>query len=389
MSHSLKPVSLVGGRVGPDLLGNTMSLFPYINGLHYKKTYSFAEKALLETLELFSVFYKMLISLRLFGYQVGILKAYQAEAPVISVGNLTTGGTGKTPIVYALAEQLSLTHKVAILSRGYGRKDSSSPCIVRDYKAMHVSSPTTCGDEAFMMAQSLENIAVLVGSSRSALANIAVKELGANLLLLDDGFQHIKLKRDLNILLVDAAKVFGNQKILPAGPLREPLSQLSRADLIILTNKSSNASNNTPELLNKLQKPLYQTNLIFKAWKDIYEQKTIKLSKDEKAFVVTAIAQPESFLEQIKLQNLAILGYKFYEDHHAFTQKDIAMIFKEAHALGASSIVTTEKDAVKIAPFLADRPSIPIYSSIVRFDLKCEQLLRDIGFYENTSPKSI
>ena len=198
----------------------------YFNKIHYSENLKLQDKLFKSILAVFSMPYFAGVSLRNFLYSKNILKKVKLPAYVISVGNLTTGGTGKTPITIEIAKYIKdkFHKKVAVLSRGYGGKLSGNEVnVVSDGKNI-LLSPYRAGEEPWLIASKLNGVVVLTGKDRAKLGKYAIKNFGAEILILDDGFQHIKLERDLNILVVDAHKKFGNGMLLPSGPLREPVT---------------------------------------------------------------------------------------------------------------------------------------------------------------------
>src|SRR4030042_5454514 len=217
----------------------------------YQKEKSFWEKGLLFPLYLLSLPYGGAVRARDLFYSLGLLKTKTLHCPVISVGNITVGGTGKTPLVMALAKRLMAKGiAVAILSRGYKRMKTSES-VVSDGKTIFLSLEES-GDEPFLMAKACPDTPVLVGKNRFVNGRILLQRFGAKGLILDDGYQHLSLNRDINILLIDSHIGFGDRHLLPRGILREPLSQLRRADLFLLTKAED------PETYQPLEKEIYE-----------------------------------------------------------------------------------------------------------------------------------
>src|SRR4030066_1164862 len=219
----------------------------------YQKEKPLWEKTLLFPLYLLSLPYEGMVRTRFFFYSHGLLRTKSLPCPVISVGNITVGGTGKTPLVMALAKTLmDRGISVAILSRGYKGTKTSEP-VVSDGKSIFLS-PEESGDEPFLMAQVCKGVPVLVGKDRFANGRVALQRFGMKGLLLDDGYQHLPLHRDLDILLIDSHIGFGDQNLLPRGILREPLSHLRRAHLFLLTKVDH------PEISQSLEEKLRETH---------------------------------------------------------------------------------------------------------------------------------
>ncbi|MBI1309085.1 MAG: tetraacyldisaccharide 4'-kinase [Proteobacteria bacterium] len=275
-----------------------------------------------------SFIYKYLASLH---GQLRAARAYYASVPVISVGNLTLGGAGKTPVTIWLAEHFSSEgHQVAIVSRGYGGTETDQPLQVNP--AQHTAAQV--GDEPLEMAHRFTSqpVMVWVGKNRPAAVKRA-EQAGATLILLDDGFQRRDISRQINILVINGANPFGNGLPLPAGPLREDLSAARRASFAIVLNEPSNKINTfygveayrlsitpTPQSLAALKGPL---------------------------LAFAGIAHPQKFFKTLKDQNLNVLETHPYPDHHRYTRSQLAFLHARAQSLGAS-LVTTAKDATKL-----------------------------------------
>ena len=191
-------------------------------------------------LTLLSFVYALILQLRVLVYKAGLLRSFRLPCPVISVGNLTVGGTGKTPMTLYLARWfMDRGKRVVILSRGYGGSLEGTIRIVADGSTI-LLSPGDAGDEPYLLANSLPGVMVVIGSDRYQAGCLALERLNPDIFILDDGFQHLRLKRDLNLLLLDCEKPFGNGRTLPAGILREPVSAIERADLVIFTRCNGN-----------------------------------------------------------------------------------------------------------------------------------------------------
>jgi tetraacyldisaccharide 4'-kinase len=255
-----------------------------------------------------------------------ISRPVQAGVPVISVGNLTVGGAGKTPVTLCLAQRLAARdRKPAVLSRGYGRRSRAPLEVTADATA------DAAGDEPLLLAR--RGCKVFVGPRRSALAALAV-ERGADVLLLDDGLQHHALARDLDVIVADASDPFGNGRLLPAGPLREPVAALRRVrrGLVWLTRCELPRHPRTAELR------------AFPTIESTYDAEADLRGK--RVFVFAGIARPERLLHTVRALGGEIAGARWFPDHHLFTSRDLAAIRR----LAAGALpVTTEKDLVRIA----------------------------------------
>ena len=358
----------------------------YFNKLHYETDLSIENKIILIFLLIFSLFYTLVVKIRKILYSIGILKQNKLNAFVISVGNLTTGGTGKTPITVEIANYISdkLRQNTAILSRGYGGKLSASDInIISDGKNIFYSAHLS-GDEPYWMASNSENTPILTCKDRYESGIKAINEFGSRVIILDDGFQHLKLKRDLNILVVDCHLRFGNGYLLPAGPLREPIDQIKRADKIILVNKKSlDASsgqlckNFAEELASTYKKPVFSCNFINKGVFCLKTSQKLPITSNVLAFA--GIARPEYFFEYLSKEGVQLLKTRVFSDHHLYTSDDIRNIIKEAKMIGADAIITTEKDAVKLKALLGEKSvDIDFYALKLGIDLDVAKLLENI-----------
>jgi tetraacyldisaccharide 4'-kinase len=296
-------------------------------------------------LALVSLLYAAAISLRNFLYSAGLLKSYKANVPVISIGNITTGGTGKTPLVIWLAKLITPNHKCAVITRGYKSTKAST-------------------DEPALIAQNCPGISVIVNPNRLAAARQAVNKYQSQVLIADDAFQHRRLEADLNIVTIDATEPFGYGKLLPAGLLREPLSCLARADAIVLTRCDQVQIDQLDCIEKKIKS--YNPNLAIArsihlptCAESFNEQSiTIEQLKTKKIFAFCGIGNPNAFLQTIKKLELNLVGSRIFNDHHQYTTACLGQICNQAQNLKADIILTTQKDQTKIpADF---KPSIPL-----------------------------
>ena len=308
--------------------------------------------------------YSVVIGTRNFLYSKGWLKTDRANAIVVSVGNITTGGTGKTPLVIWLCNLLRQKNiRCAILTRGYKTRRAS--CVMRRPPPRLASEDAGAGakntrdtqydirntiDEPAILAKSCPETQVIVNPDRVGGAAEAVGKFGAEVLIMDDGFQHRRLARDLDIVTIDATQPFGYGKLLPAGLLREPIAALKRADAAIITR----CDQVTEAKLAQLEEKLRFINSDMIIVRSIHapicaksaENKEINLEelKDKKVFAFCGIGNPDAFLDTIKGLGCELVGSKIYNDHHHYTQNDIANIHKQAKPLKADLILTTQKD---------------------------------------------
>lgn len=330
-----------------------------ITKIHYDKN---AKGVLFNVLKFSSLFYGIGSGLKNKLYDKGILKPHKVDAFVISVGNLTTGGVGKTPVVAEIAKYLmEKGEKTAIISRGYGGKLSNKNInVISDGKTTFYEAEMA-GDEPFWLAQNTKAV-VITSKNRVKASEFAIKNYGVTKIILDDGFQHRKLHRDLDIVLMDSEKGFGNENLLPAGPLREGTEVFSRVDKLVIVSKNTDHSR-AEKLAKIMGKKLKLKTLVAKAEPDIvYNIKTgEELLKGTKAYAICAIGQPEQFYAFLK--DYDIVSTITFDDHHRYTEEEISKI--------NGDIITTEKDAVKLKTFGFDN----IYALRLKTVIDCEELL--------------
>ncbi len=294
-------------------------------------------------LTLFSFVYCLLTRVRLLLYKARILSSKKLPCPVISVGNITAGGTGKTPVVAALCQMLTAKGlSVAVLSRGYKRQSTGIEVVSdKDSVLLDVKE---AGDEPYLLATKCKGTPVIVGPDRFQSGMLAVKRFSPDLIILDDGFQHIKLKRDLDLLLFDAQRAMGSGRMLPKGPLREPKSSIRRADIIMIKGKGK--LQETHSFDQKTFTFNYApTKLINLAEKTSHG---INKLRGKKVLAVSALACTESFYQTLESCGAKIVETLSYPDHHWFLPTDISEI--KEYAEGLDFIVTTEKDLVRLDP---------------------------------------
>jgi len=333
-----------------------------------------------------SKIFQVLVKTRLFLYNVRILRDSTLGVQVIAVGNLTVGGTGKTPVVEKFARELrDQGRNVAILSRGYRskptplhrrllnklffRQDSTPPRVVSDGRSLLLDSEMA-GDEPYMLASNLKDVVVLVDKDRVKSGRYAIEKFGCDTLLLDDGFQYWKLRgRRQDIVLIDRQQPFGNERLLPRGTLREPPSHLSRASTIFITKSDGNtaelrrriaAFNPQAGIIECIHHPLFVED-VFTA-----QRSGLELLKGRKVAALSGIAQPESFEESLVTLGAELVYAKRFADHHRFTQQEILNVINRSKKRQAEAIITTQKDAVRFPKI--DRRDLPIY--FMRVEIK-------------------
>ncbi len=327
----------------------------YISKLHYKKDLTLSETAALSVLRCVSIFYALAVRVRNVLYNKHLLPAYSAKEYVISIGNITTGGVGKTPLTLEVARYfLERNKKTAIISRGYGAKLSNKePIIVSDGSGAKYSA-VEAGDEPVWLAENCKGAGVVICSSRIKAEKFIRDTLSPDIIILDDGFQHRKMRRDLDIVLIDAKNKFGNGFLLPAGPLREDISSIKRADKVIIVNKGSdlkNALKYCDYIKKKFQKDTYLCKIVPDYVYNIVTNE--ELPKNSKIMAFSAIGQPKGFYDFLK-NDYKLAAVLEFEDHHTYEKNDISRIIHYSQEENIENIVTTEKDAVKLIDIIKD-----------------------------------
>src|SRR5208282_3512547 len=323
--------------------------------------------------------YRLGVRWRLWWFETRLGSVHALGCLVVSVGNLTVGGTGKTPVVELFARELTQRgRKVAVLSRGYKSQPAPfpqafldrfrpmesrrPPRLVSDGRSLLLDSDMA-GDEPFMLASNLQDVLVLVDRDRVKSGLHAIRKFGCDTLLLDDGLQFLRLKERLDIVLVDSESPFANRYLLPRGLLREPPEQLRRANIIFITKCDGRdlgdlraelrRYNNHAEFVECAHKPLHL--------EEIFTHDVMPLSflKDLRIGMISGIAKPESFEEGLRKLGVELIYSRRFADHHRFSESEIARMFERSKARGARAVITTEKDSVRF-PRLGKRP-LPVY----------------------------
>jgi len=334
-----------------------------------------------------SMLFAMIVQMRLWLYHHRLLRPSTLGCQVISVGNLTVGGTGKTPVVEVFARTLQQQgRKVAILSRGYKSKEvpflqkmvqrittgkiEVPPRVVSDGKRLLLDS-WTAGDEPYMLASNLPDVSVVVDKDRVKAGKYAIKELGCDTLILDDGFQYLKLGNRMDIALVDRTNPFGGGHLLPRGLLREPMRNIKRAGFIFITKCDTGGDKELKDQLRRLNPvaEISECRHTAKYLKDVFGEKTYDLNmlKGMKIAAISAIAVPESFENALRSFGADLIYTRRFADHHRFTQQEIINTINWSIKRGAQAILTTEKDAVRF-PFV-DRRDIPVIFMRVEIEM--------------------
>lgn len=328
---------------------------------------------------------------RLALYRRGALRVHKIDAPVISVGNITTGGSGKTPLVEWLARALAReNHFPCILTRGYGRANATERVLVSDGERV-LADARQGGDEPCLLAERLLGVAAVISDAdRVAAAHWALANLRSDLFILDDGFQHLRIARDLNIVTVDATNPWGGGWLLPYGRLREPVRELARADCCVITRAELAAdidslraeverhSGGRPVFLSRTRtvglRPLAAMSL-----KDTQRAGSTSLSPlseaPERVAAFCALGNPQAFFTHLQQNGCAPIYKRSFADHHVYTQKDVEALEHEARAGGAGALLTTAKDGVKLRQL---RFGLPCYVVEIELEFDDEAAFRQL-----------
>jgi tetraacyldisaccharide 4'-kinase len=320
-----------------------------------------------------SVFYGLAVKLRLFLYGSGVLKTKKLPCKVVSVGNITVGGSGKTPMTMHLAELFRKAGlRVVILSRGYKRAGRGF-AVVSDGEKIHLG-PSEAGDEPYLMATRLKGIPVIVGKDRVKSGAHAVKNFSPHVVVLDDGFQHIRLERDFNILLVDSKLALGNSFLLPRGILREPVSAAARANLVMVKGQGPETEKTVKTFLPGFDKPVKSFNYMPAGCIDIKdgEEKDAGYIRGKRVLALSGIAEPVSFTGTLEEAGAVVSKTLFYPDHHSYTPEDVDEIIKQANEGAVELVVTTDKDAVKLRAYAGRFSGITVVA--LSIEVKAEGL---------------
>lgn len=285
-----------------------------------------------------------LAALRVAAYRGGLLPRARLASPVVSVGNLGLGGSGKTPVVARVAEILrDAGEEVAVLSRGYGGGFRGEALVVSDGKTV-LANAAEAGDEPVMLARALPGVVVAVGPRRDAVGRAVEAQFGRRVLVLDDGFQHLRLERDLDLVCLDARDL--EDRPMPAGRLRERPSALDRAHLVLLTRLEAASEDEVRALEEHLgpERTLRVARRVV-GWRS---PDGAPAAPPARAFLLAAIARPERFESDVAGCGVVVAGRAFFRDHHHFRPEDLLRVAAEARAAGATAIATTAKDAVRL-----------------------------------------
>lgn len=364
----------------------------YLYQLVHGKKRGVIASILLWLLRFMSFVYGLGVEVKLGLYNYGILGQHRLDCRVISLGNITVGGTGKTPTAQRLAAIIrDLGFRVVILNRGYRAGWRGQVGLVSDGRRIYMSV-NEAGDEAYLLAKNLPGVAVLIGKNRTITGDYAVKSLKAEVIILDDGYQHWQLARDLDIVLIDTLNVFGNNFLLPRGTLREPLSHLSRADAVILTKVDQSTDDDREVIRDTLDRYNDRALVVesvhnprcfieIEDWYKGVRPETVALDavRSKRVLAFSAIGNPSSFEQSLTDIGVELVDAVRFPDHHDYTMAEMQGITQKGVDQELCALVTTEKDAVKIpSEFIhSDRP-LPVYvlTMEVKFiDGGCEELM--------------
>jgi len=310
-----------------------------------------------------SLCYQFLSNIRTILYEKGIFRAKKIPCTVISIGNLVAGGTGKTPMTIYLAELVKKNgYRPVVISRGYKGGAETSGGNVCDGKNV-LMDVDTAGDEPYMMAKALKDVPILVGRNRLQSCMIALQKFNPDLIILDDAFQHLKLLRDIDLVLLDHSKPLGNQWLLPRGILREPVSALQRGSVFVAT-RSGTSSVNWPKELDAVLngKPVFFTThqpyvssiefgitSVLSQNSNTDDHLNLDVLKGKKVYLFSGIVRNSDFRASALEYGCIEVGFLEFSDHHFYSPKELEIIFRNAEKAGAEMLFTTEKDFVRIS----------------------------------------
>lgn len=306
------------------------------------------------------VLYGAVTRARKAAYRNGLFTVHRLPAPVVSIGNITTGGTGKTPLVEWICRVLAKDrYKVCVLTRGYGRANPEMQVVVSDGSRILVDE-RQAGDEPFLLAGKLVGVAaVIANADRVAAGHWAIQNLGANAFVLDDAFQHLRIARDVDIVTIDATNPWGDGELLPHGRLREDIDGLARAHCVVITRADQVKS--VGELSTSIQKhtpaPIYTSRMVTATLQTIHGQPADEdIATSESVAAFCGVGNPRSFFAHLERSGAQLVLTQSYGDHHVYQQKEIDRLIDKARAAGATALVTTAKDGVKLSELHFELP---------------------------------
>jgi tetraacyldisaccharide 4'-kinase len=320
-----------------------------------------------------SLIYGFVIWIRNFLFDKQIFKTNNFNVPVISIGNLTMGGTGKTPTVQYLTELLTeIGYKPGVVSRGYGRKTKGTVIVNNGLDT--ISTPELAGDEPVLLSNHLQNIPIIVDENRANGIDEMINQFLVNVILLDDAFQHRSVHRDLDIVLLDATEDKENYKLLPLGRLREPISNIKRADIVIHTRVQGDAGPKTTDVIRKhTNSPQLQSKFapsILKYYYDIGFQKEKKTHHT--VFAFCGIGNPESFYRFVDNSDIDCGGKYSFKDHQEYNIKTVEFLKNKMVENNCDALLTTEKDIIKLPQELLK--TTPVYVIKIQLEMNEDQI---------------
>ncbi|MCI0420420.1 MAG: tetraacyldisaccharide 4'-kinase [Acidobacteria bacterium] len=329
--------------------------------------------------------YEVAVRLRCWSYSAGILRTARLQSPVVSIGNLTMGGTGKTPATIAFGKLLlDSGHRVAILSRGYKGQHRGGPLLVSDGQRI-LTTASEAGDEALVIARNLPRALVAVFRERAEAGAWVEKHFGVDVHLLDDGFQHLQLHRDLNLLVIDVTNPFGGG-LPPMGRLREPLDAIRRADAVILSRAEPGCA--YAELISQVRRykphiPCFLARQELVSLRRLGEEKDLPLETLGRpgSVAFAGIANPAQFFNSLREAGIEIVKSFSFPDHHNYRSHDSQRLVRECQDLNVNAMITTEKDAEKLSP--AEFLPREVFAARVAFEFddleRLSKLLSDVA----------
>lgn len=316
------------------------------------------------------IIYAIIMRLRSFLFTSNLLRRHTVKVPVVSVGNLTMGGSGKTPLVIYLARLfLEKGYTPAIVSRGYGGRATNAINVVSDGTTIHLDS-VAAGDEPRLIAESVPGAIVVTGTKRVLPCRFAVEQLHCDVIILDDGFQHMQIRRDLDLVLFNSATLGRNMHVVPGGVLREPFSALTRAHGLLFTGCNRNTDAAVSSFRSFLNSrwpatPIFSSQYLPVRCRDSRGSLLSFADMPSPAFLFCGIAAPQRFYTTVKQLPIIIAGYTFFSDHHQYTAADLQKIDALARKRGACCLLATEKDLVKLATVNTTLPIFSLEMSVV------------------------
>jgi tetraacyldisaccharide 4'-kinase len=339
------------------------------------------KKLLLSPLYLLSLIYRFLVQSRQTLYSTGILKSFTLPCRVISIGNITLGGTGKTPTAIYLAQLFQARGmKTVVLSRGYKGTSSEKAAVVSDGKRI-LLDVREAGDEPFLLSKALPGVPIIIGKNRVVAGQCAIEQFSPEMVILDDGFQHVQLKRDVDIVLIDLHYGFGNGHLVPRGMLREPLSSMKRANIFLLTKRIDARDDQAVEekiISLTAGAPIFFTHYEINCLTTLHEDKQTdpRTLHGKKVLALSGIGNPHYFSYLLRLNGLSVTEEVILPDHHYYTPQDASMLGE--YLSRVDCIVTTTKDSSKMDREMFKK--LPILTLEVMLKIQDEQGFKEALF---------